>query len=549
MSIAEGEVVNLNQKVVDLSTNLDRILGSLKGVEAWIPSVDAGMQGLRRSVEGIKARVIKLEAQSSTATPPPNGHRVDNKYQGEATAAESAQERTLVKSKIQIPQSAVNFEVGESSEWGIGNSQFGTQGPRLPKTEFPKFDGDNPKLWKKKSEKYFDMYQVPYATWASFATLHFVGNAALWLQTYEELHAVESWSELCVAVNGKFGRDRYQQFLEKLDNLKQEGTIEEYYSRFEELMHKVLVYNRGYDETFFVTKFLGGLKTEIKAAIKLHRPGTVDAALSLAKTQEELLMEVNLKAYHKTTIKESFKNNFKVPSLAKGILGPPPDEIKKTEERPKWEEQYDSLNAARRARGECFKCGEKFGPGHKCPKAVQLHVLDELLEVFQFSDEPGQVEESSSDEELLLSENALFGTEGKRTIWLQGLIQQVLILIDSGSSSSFMASHLVDRLHLVPNSIPSALVMIIDGGKLFCDEMAEQVEWWCQGNTFSSNFKILGLGGYDLILGMDWLEAHSPMWIHWGRKTVRFTHSGKDITLQGVQDCLKQCSLISRKQL
>ncbi|EAZ18897.1 hypothetical protein OsJ_34437 [Oryza sativa Japonica Group] len=97
MSIAEGEVVNLNQKVVDLSTNLDRILGSLKGVEAWIPSVDAGMQGLRRSVEGIKARVIKLEAQSSTATPPPNGHRVDNKYQGEATAAESAQERTLVK--------------------------------------------------------------------------------------------------------------------------------------------------------------------------------------------------------------------------------------------------------------------------------------------------------------------------------------------------------------------------------------------------------------------------------------------------------------------
>ena len=35
---------------------------------------------------------------------------------------------------------------------------------------------------------------------------------------------------------------------------------------------------------FFVTKFISGLKKEIQWAIRLHKPRTVDAALSLAET-------------------------------------------------------------------------------------------------------------------------------------------------------------------------------------------------------------------------------------------------------------------------
>lgn len=188
----------------------------------------------------------------------------------------------------------MQFELGESSERGTGGTQLGGRsgGSRLPKTDLPKFDGDNPKLWKTNSEKYFSMYQVPYETCPSFATLHFVGNASLWLQTYQELHCVESWSELCVAVHSKFGRDKYQQHLEELEGWKQSGSVDEYYVKFEELMHRVLVYNKSFDETFFVSKFVGGLRTEIKAAIKLHKPRSVDAALSLAKTQEELMGEV-----------------------------------------------------------------------------------------------------------------------------------------------------------------------------------------------------------------------------------------------------------------
>lgn len=313
MAAVEGEVESLTTRVAELTTSLNSILGSLQGMEKWIPAVDEGIKDLRQAVEQVASRVTTLEAKApATTTPvtiPPDGHSAALNHQGAATGTPVDQGRALVKGKLQFHNSPVHFDLGDCSEKGMGGLQSPgrSSGSRLPKTNFPKFDGDNPKLWKTNSEKYFSMYQVPYETWSSFATLHFVGNAALWLQTYEELHCVESWPELCVVVHGKFGKDKYQQHLEELEGLSQVGGVDEYYTKFEELMHRVLVYNKSYDETFFVTRFMGGLKTEIKTTIKLHKPRTVDLALSLAKTQEELLLESSRKNYSKGGYKDAYK--------------------------------------------------------------------------------------------------------------------------------------------------------------------------------------------------------------------------------------------------
>ena len=51
------------------------------------------------------------------------------------------------------------------------------------------------------------MYNVPAHLWAPFATINFKNVAALWLETYEAQHNIDSWPELCVAVDHKFGRD------------------------------------------------------------------------------------------------------------------------------------------------------------------------------------------------------------------------------------------------------------------------------------------------------------------------------------------------------
>lgn len=180
----------------------------------------------------------------------------------------------------------------------------------------------------------------------------------------------------------------------------------------------------------------------------------------------------------------------------RGLLGAAPEENKKVEEKPKREERFDSLKAARRARGECFKCGEKFGLGHKCPKSVQIHVLEELLEVLQLQEdetEDGIEGEESSEEELVLSECALAGTMGKRSIRLQGLVQnqEVLILVDSGSSNSFIAKKLVNKLGMETQPIVPTRVTLADGGQISCTQKVPKLDWWCQAQSFTSDLKVL----------------------------------------------------------
>jgi hypothetical protein len=41
-------------------------------------------------------------------------------------------------------------------------------------------------------------------------------------------------------------------------------------------------------------------------------------------------------------------------------------------------------------------------------------------------------------------------------------------------------------------------------------------EWELQGCTFTYDFKVSPLVHFDVILGYDWLEAFSPMKVHWG---------------------------------
>ncbi|KAF0913081.1 hypothetical protein E2562_020234 [Oryza meyeriana var. granulata] len=95
MATVEGEVGDLTKKVVDLTTSLNNI-ESVKGMEHWIPSVDAGIQGLNQAMEGIAAWVTILEtkppASPSMVAPTPDGHRHEELHQGDASRVLAAPE-------------------------------------------------------------------------------------------------------------------------------------------------------------------------------------------------------------------------------------------------------------------------------------------------------------------------------------------------------------------------------------------------------------------------------------------------------------------------
>lgn len=192
----------------------------------------------------------------------------------------------------------------------------------------------------------------------------------------------------------------------------------------------MLLHNSNIGEVLFVQKFLDRLKYNISNDITLHKPRIVDVVLSLALMQEDLL-EASTRRFSQRLRENRYTNKSanittKSPSPNPGILGSPLVN-EKIPTKPKWDEKLSALRSTRRAKGSCMKFGEPYNPHHRCPKQVPLHVLKELLELFHL-DPSGEVANDNgsqdSDEELLsLSYCAAVGIQGKKTMRLQGTIQ------------------------------------------------------------------------------------------------------------------------------
>ena len=72
-------------------------------------------------------------------------------------------------------------------------------GNKIPKMNFPKFDGENPRLWITWCEDYFDLYSVKPAVWIKCAMMNFVNSSpvARWLQSLDPQVKKLPWKEFC----------------------------------------------------------------------------------------------------------------------------------------------------------------------------------------------------------------------------------------------------------------------------------------------------------------------------------------------------------------
>lgn len=91
-------------------------------------------------------------------------------------------------------------------------------------------------------------------------------------------------------------------------------------------------------------------------------------------------------------------------------------------------------------------------------------------------------------------------------------------------------------------------VSVANGNELQCTRGVD-CPWFTQRHAFSTNFKVLPLESYDVILGMDWLEYHSPMLIDWPCKCMQIEDRGYTIILQGVAARRQSCALLSSVQM
>jgi predicted aspartyl protease len=218
-----------------------------------------------------------------------------------------------------------------------------------------------------------------------------------------------------------------------------------------------------------------------------------------------------------------------------------------------WKAQQ--LKEYRRANNECFKCGAKYAPGHQCaaPVVAQLKAMqvDSATEVL--SDEVLEMvttmEALAVDEAEQLSMNAISGTDADSTIQIPARVNNltVLLLVDSGSTGSFLDAAMVSKLGLIPQSRSPIQVKVANGERLVCNSYIPKFTWHTHGVKFEHDMLVLDMGGYDAVLGMDWLKKFRPMNCDWVEKWLEVPYMGTTVRLQGVmpkhQDHISEVSL------
>lgn len=270
----------------------------------------------------------------------------------------------------------------------------------------------------------------------------------------------------------RFGPSEYTDYDEELAHIKQTGALREYQKEFERLASRV----QDWPEKALVGAFMGGLKPELAAEVRVYKPRTYTEAIEFARLRDD----------HSTAIKKAVrpegrrlgyvtpeaKNNGGVVRTANPR--PIPSDVK----RLAWEEMQK-----RREKGLCFNCDEKFVPDHRCRTRQSF-----FIEVTDSCDEEDSAE-AVEEETTKISIHALADIQGPRTIrlgsWIKG--RRVIVLIDSGSSHNFVNQDIAKKLHLDATQVEPFHVRVASGDRLICKEIYQDVPIQVQGVRITVN--------------------------------------------------------------
>ncbi|CAH9098317.1 unnamed protein product [Cuscuta europaea] len=174
----------------------------------------------------------------------------------------------------------------------------------------------------------------------------------------------------------------------------------------------------------------------------------------------------------------------------------------------------------------CSCCKRKCHSGRNCRRALNVTT---------------GLEETEREEEE--AEEVTRGGVGVETIKLLGQVENkdIVIMIDSGSTHSFLDPKIVKDMATVECvKSPPLKVTVANGNEFSCDLVCPKFEWTVQGETFVKEMRLVRMGGYDMVLGMDWIHQFTPVMLSTRPPSVTFRKEGRLIELVGVTDTTEE---------
>ncbi|XP_068666354.1 uncharacterized protein [Aristolochia californica] len=171
-------------------------------------------------------------------------------------------------------------------------------------------------------------------------------------------------------------------------------------------------------------------------------------------------------------------------------------------------------------------------------RSSQQHLLRETprLEVDEV-DYPDDMEEIVEEEPPEISLHAITRQKPPKTMQVraQVLDQELVGLVDSGSSHNFLSLTVAQQLQLQILPHPTATVSVANGEKVPSYWINKAVNFSIGSSLFRAEFFIIPLAGFDMVLGIKWLQTLGPIMWDFSALTMSFVLWGSHVLLQGSQ--------------
>ncbi|XP_026410936.1 uncharacterized protein LOC113306183 [Papaver somniferum] len=409
------------------------------------------------------------------------------------------------------------------------HSAFVNHHHRIPKLDFPRFNEENPRGWIQKSERYFQLNDIEEHRKVDIAAIYLEGKAEKWCLNFQVNRNKITWQDLSTHLCARFENPVEENFVGSFNKLVQTNFVDEYYEEFESLKALVFRMNPSLSESYFGMSFLSGLKDDIGKSVSMFHPQTLANAFSLARLQEQKLQLV-------TPSPRPFSKSFITPYNSNRTYSPGPLPPKPIITSPK---------SNRTTPKSFFTPPLKSAPTHTIIKRLTQEEMDKRraqgLCYNCDADTEGEEDifeeapESPIQSDVEISLHALTGSATGETIRIPGITNKktVSVLIDTGSTTSFIYSKLVSSLQCTITPTPPMKVTVANGDQTTSLCICSKLQWSMQGHKFVEDLRVLPLGSCDIVLGADWLKQLGDVLFNFAKLSISFHYNNKKITLQG----------------
>jgi hypothetical protein len=196
-------------------------------------------------------------------------------------------------------------------------------------------------------------------------------------------------------------------------------------------------------------------------------------------------------------------------------------------------------------KGLFYNCDDKYFMGHKCKEqnlfmAISEDVSEEEVEapLMSESPEPTNITPPSDPPEVepVISLNSLTAFSAPQTLKLIGYIKhrKVIILIDSGSTHTFIHRHIAQETHCYVHAVNNFQIMSANGGSMKCGGHCENVCLQIGDYHLKYHMFSIDMGNCDIVLGVDWLRTLGPILMDFKELTMQFNQEGQKYNFQGI---------------